>query len=103
DVIQRQLVSTLVPYTTLFRSVQIHDMLYLTSWVAALLCRVLRTPYVVTQHVGMVDHPAQLVRAVQRAVLRTVSALVLRGAARVLERKSTRLNSSHVKISYAVF
>src|SRR5690606_23948730 len=84
DVIQRQLVSTLVPYTTLFRSVQIHDMLYLTSWVAALLCRVLRTPYVVTQHVGMVDHPARLVRAVQRVVLRTVGALVLRGAARVL-------------------
>ncbi|MDP9821750.1 glycosyltransferase family 4 protein [Nocardioides massiliensis] len=64
--------------------VQVHDMLYLSSWVGALLCRVLRRPYVVTQHVGMVDHPARVVRLVQGVVLHTVGALVLRGAACVL-------------------
>lgn len=64
--------------------VHVHDMLYVSSWVAALLCRATRTPYVVTQHVGMVEHPSRLVRLVQLVVLRTVGALVLRGAARVL-------------------
>ena len=64
--------------------VQIHDMLYLSSWVAAVVCRLTRTPYVVTQHVGMVDHPSRVVTLVQTAVLRTVGSLVLRGAATVL-------------------
>jgi D-inositol-3-phosphate glycosyltransferase len=64
--------------------VQVHDMLYLSSWLVALLCRATRTPYVVTQHVGMVEHPVWVVRAVQVLVLRTVGALVLRGAVRVL-------------------
>jgi D-inositol-3-phosphate glycosyltransferase len=61
--------------------VQVHDMLYLSSWVVALACRLTRTPYVVTQHVGMVDHPSRIVRAAQVLVLRTVGAMVLRGAA----------------------
>jgi glycosyltransferase involved in cell wall biosynthesis len=64
--------------------VHVHDMLYVSSWVAALLCRLTRTPYVVTQHVGMVEHPSRVVRLVQWLVLRTVGALVLTGAARVL-------------------
>ncbi len=64
--------------------VHIHDMLYLSSWVTAILCRVLRTPYLVTLHVGMVDHPARIVRLVQAVVLRTLGSVVLRGAATVL-------------------
>ena len=64
--------------------VHVHDMLYVSSWVVALLCRSTRTPYVVTQHVGMVDHPSRVVRLVQALVLRTVGSLVLRGADRVL-------------------
>lgn len=64
--------------------VQVHDMLYVSSWVVALLCRLTRTPYVVTQHVGVVEHPARVVRLVQALVLRTVGGRVLRGAATVL-------------------
>ncbi|WP_148572991.1 glycosyltransferase family 4 protein [Nocardioides caldifontis] len=64
--------------------VHVHDMLYVSSWVVALLCRLLRRPYVVTQHVGMVEHPSPVVRLVQTLVLRTVGALVLRGAECVL-------------------
>src|SRR5258708_3992401 len=41
--------------------VHVHDSLYVTSWVAALLCRILRRPLVVTQHVGRVEHPWRLV------------------------------------------
>lgn len=64
--------------------VQVHDMLYLSSWVVALCCRLRGTPYVVTVHVGMVDHPSRLVRLVQHVVHRTVGRMVLGGAARVL-------------------
>src|SRR5256885_3454639 len=76
--------STLFPYTTLFRSGTILDAL---------------------QHLGMTpairDEPlAGFVR--DRAALRRAIA-VWRGAERHLDRKSTRLNSSHLVISYAVF
>ena len=47
--------------------VHVHDPLYLTSWVAALWCLVLRTPYVVHRHVGFVHHSSALVRLVQGA------------------------------------
>jgi len=64
--------------------VHIHDVLYLTSWVAAFWCRVLGRPYVVHRHVGFVHHPSRLVGLVQTVVLRTVARLVLDGAAAVL-------------------
>ncbi len=64
--------------------VHLHDVLYLTSWVAALWCRVLGKPYVVHRHVGFVHHPSRLVGLVQTLVLRTVARVVLDGAAAVL-------------------
>lgn len=64
--------------------VQVHDDLYLTSWAAALVCRLRRTPYVLTQHVGVVHHSSALVRGVQGVVASTTGAVVLRGAAAVL-------------------
>lgn len=63
--------------------VHIHDLLYLSSWVAALWCRLSRTPYVVHRHVGFVHHSSWLVRQVQRLVLATLGRLVA-GGARVL-------------------
>lgn len=64
--------------------VHVHDVLYVTSWVAALCCLVLRTPYVVHRHVGFVHHSSALVRLVQGVVLATFGRLVLRGARTVL-------------------
>lgn len=64
--------------------VHIHDRLYMTSWVAALVCRLLSTPYVVTQHVGVVNHTSLAVRTIQAAVHRSLGALVLRRARAVL-------------------
>jgi len=64
--------------------VHIHDPLYLTSWVAALWCRLLGTPYVVHRHVGFVHHSSAVVRMVQQVVLSTLGRLVLRGAAGIL-------------------
>lgn len=64
--------------------VHVHDPLYLSSWAAALCCRLLRRPYVVHRHVGFVHHSSPVVRLVQWVVLRTVARFVLRGAAAVL-------------------
>src|SRR5436305_12050459 len=73
--------STLFPYTTLFRSRQVLE-LELVGVVAA----------------GRPDHPRQLG---DRQLTRGGDVEVLVLARR--DRKSTRLNSSHVRISYAVF
>src|SRR5690606_40070953 len=89
--------STLFPYTTLFRSQVVADHR-----------EVLGVPDVVVDDAGgpsAVGVPAG-------GFLAPVPGLGARGRARVfaihreasfLDRKSTRLNSSHVKISYAVF
>lgn len=64
--------------------VHIHDVLYMTSWLAAIACWLRRRPYVVTVHVGVVDHDSRLVRLAQGLVLRTIGATILSRAARVL-------------------
>src|SRR3712207_7614681 len=74
--------STLFPYTTLFRSN--------------------RGNHFVDRGILTEDHALQLgvERGERRAV---VGGHRLHGHARHLDRKSTRLNSSHANISYAVF
>src|SRR3712207_7457214 len=75
--------STLFPYTTLFRS---------------------RGPFVELEGVGGLgpDQHAQAVTPVEEA--RVLDLLVDAHAVEAeLDRKSTRLNSSHANISYAVF
>src|SRR2546426_6265220 len=69
--------STLFPYTTLFRSIDGERL-------------------AIAQHDGTLDHVLQLTD-VARPVVR------LQECHRALDRKSTRLNSSHLVISYAVF
>ncbi|MHA5050096.1 glycosyltransferase family 4 protein [Streptomyces sp. SD15] len=61
-------------------AVHIHDCLYLSSWAAGLAAALTRTPYVLTQHVAVVDHPSRLVRAVQHAVYGVAGRALLRGA-----------------------
>src|SRR3712207_7296517 len=84
--------STLFPYTTLFRSL-------------------------LTLLAGLADHTAGALGAAQalrslltrgtdhasRAGLAAQSGQALRALLPLLDRKSTRLNSSHANISYAVF
>src|SRR5438067_2777417 len=72
--------STLFPYTTLFRS---HGM-------------------PVVQY-DPNSRGATAYRALARELAGPARGDSLRGAAGVVDRKSTRLNSSHVSISYAVF
>src|SRR3712207_8270624 len=76
--------STLFPYTTLFRSAEMYQAH-------------------VVDHILCVDD--ELYRLVHHYVhgLRGVNVIVVIAVAPDLDRKSTRLNSRHAKISYAVF
>ncbi|MFE2689040.1 glycosyltransferase family 4 protein [Streptomyces mirabilis] len=70
-------------------AVHIHDCLYLSSWAGGLAAKLTRTPYVLTQHVAVVDHPSGLVRAVQRAVYGVAGRALLRGSRAVFTLNAT--------------
>lgn len=52
--------------------VHIHDVFYLSSWVAAVLSKIAAKPVVLTQHVALVEHPSWFVMWIQRLVYATV-------------------------------
>src|SRR5438874_5276568 len=93
--------STLFPYTTLFRSGCAPEaMLFeaVSTWLVSYTRKRVPAPLVVTK-----DMPVALVW-IAIATASVYFGLVLNaGLAAALDRKSTRLNSSHVEISYAVF
>jgi D-inositol-3-phosphate glycosyltransferase len=61
----------------------VHDCLYMTSWAAGAAAALTSTPYVMTQHVALVEHPLGLVRGVQRSVYAVAGRRLLRRASRV--------------------
>lgn len=85
--------------------VHIHDVLYISSWLAGLFALLMRKPVVLTQHVGLVDHPSRIVRAVQVVVRRTLGRLVLAPAVEILpittfiEADSRRIAPSAARVS----
>src|SRR3712207_8839415 len=90
--------STLFPYTTLFRSRERQRARFGFQAIDV------RGPQVVVVH-GALQEP-RLVRAGQEVARRrrqVVVQVALEKGERFLDRKSTRLNSSHANISYAVF
>src|SRR3712207_8617533 len=81
--------STLFPYTTLFRSELEKERLWSRVWQMA--CREEELPQVGdTMVYDICDRSYLLVRSAPDEI-------------KALDRKSTRLNSSHANISYAVF
>src|SRR5690606_42064867 len=80
--------STLFPYTTLFRSIRLSISRPNLTCVSLLV------------HHFKNSHEASLFLACS---IITTAVPVLLTSLRIVDRKSTRLNSSHVKISYAVF
>jgi D-inositol-3-phosphate glycosyltransferase len=64
--------------------VHCHDLLYTTTWLAALAGALCRSPLVLTQHVHLVRHPSRAVELVQRAVYATIGRAVLRRATRIV-------------------
>src|SRR5690554_7159847 len=84
---------TLFPYTTLFRSLanveKDYDLVLIDC--APSLNALTRTAWAASDRVTVITEPGLFsVAAADRAL-------------RAIDRKSTRLNSSHVRISYAVF
>src|SRR5256885_6122759 len=81
--------STLFPYTTLFRSVRVED----------------RAPHLPQERVVVPDGVLGGVHRIRPSelLLRRIGQRLRRGPEVVPDRKSTRLNSSHLVISYAVF
>src|SRR3712207_7313526 len=80
--------STLFPYTTLFRSLVL-------MLVQQLRARVIATEFEALQ--------ARINPHFLFNTLNSIAALIREDPARAEDRKSTRLNSSHANISYAVF
>jgi D-inositol-3-phosphate glycosyltransferase len=60
--------------------VHVHDATYLSSGVATFIARLLSKPVVLTQHVGLVQHPTSWVMAAQRIMHRTLGTFVYRRA-----------------------
>src|SRR3712207_7156604 len=88
--------STLFPYTTLFRSGEAEQEGRAVAGVDVLV----EGPRRHCEYVLI--FPVQLPAAHQR-VARALDDMVIRTADVAVDRKSTRLNSSHANISYAVF
>src|SRR3712207_8156390 len=86
--------STLFPYTTLFRSLAESGQLLLQLSVSAFLCPDFSALVALR---GIQIPRAQLRKEKPVRILNKFPAALLR------DRKSTRLNSSHANISYAVF
>src|SRR5690606_42110527 len=82
--------STLFPYTTLFRSRQLVLPMLLEEALAV-------------NPVRHADHGERAVGEMRQHVRRNLREIPEEVALGIGDRKSTRLNSSHVKISYAVF
>src|SRR5690625_6232660 len=86
------LLSTLFPYTTLFRS---HKLKMLGFSIKSVMEKEL-----LSQSISKVQHSKE---SIMETLEYAFDCGLLNKAERHLDRKSTRLNSSHVAISYAVF
>src|SRR5690606_40918086 len=93
--------STLFPYTTLFRSRNLRIVFMGTpEFAVSILKKILKEGYNIVGVITAPDKPAGRGRKLQESAVKTFA---MSQGLRVLDRKSTRLNSSHVKSSYAVF
>src|SRR5690554_7281696 len=88
--IRRPPTSTLFPYTTLFRSNKIYSVNFPFT-----VKSLNKTP---TIHMKNIE-----INGVWINALRSIFNKIKKDNIRLEDRKSTRLNSSHVRISYAVF
>lgn len=69
--------------------VHVHDAFYLTSLAAALWCKILQKPLLLTQHVDLIPHPKKIVTLVQKLIYKTTGKFVFQ-----VSRKIMVLNSN---------
>ncbi len=69
-------------FSRLFREIQtadavhLHDVFYQSSWIAYFFARLLGKPLILTQHVGIVEHPSAIVMGIQKAVYRAIGRMI---------------------------
>jgi D-inositol-3-phosphate glycosyltransferase len=63
--------------------VHVHDVYHPASLIAAGAARILRRPFFLTQHVGIVEHPSGLVKGIQRLIYATTGRLLYRWASAI--------------------
>jgi D-inositol-3-phosphate glycosyltransferase len=64
--------------------VHIHDVFYMSSWLAGVACRMRKKAYFLTQHVGIVEHPSKLVLFIEKMVYALFGDRILRNASKVV-------------------
>lgn len=72
--------------------VHVHDVFYMTSWIAYAAALVQRKPIYLTQHVAIVNHPNALVMALQHLVYATFGALIFARARAIVVYNETVKN-----------
>ncbi len=60
--------------------VHIHDVLYMSSFLAAMFARWQKKPIVLTQHIAMIAHPSRFVVVTEKIVYATTGAMILRSS-----------------------
>src|SRR5207302_8802601 len=91
--------STLFPYTTLFRSGKEK---VVADCIEAMAPHVIGRSAFNIRHTGQIMFEDFAIRRISLELMAAWSAIEI-ASWDIIDRKSTRLNSSHVKISYAVF
>ncbi len=69
--------------------VQVHDALFISSFVAVVWARVLKKPVVLMQHVGLVTHDSRLAKIVQRLMYATGGRFIFASSRRILTLNDT--------------
>lgn len=64
--------------------VHVHDVFYITSWIALLYAFCLRKPLVLTQHVAMVQHTNSVIMFVQRCVYAFFGRMIFKRAEKII-------------------
>lgn len=64
--------------------VHIHDVFYISSWVAALMAFLRRKPLFLTQHVALVNYPHALVMLIEKIIYHTIGRIIFNQARTIL-------------------
>lgn len=64
--------------------VHLHDVFYQTSWAAYFLSLLYKKPFVLTQHVAIVDHQSKTIILIQKLVYRTIGRSIFNSAKKII-------------------
>jgi len=65
-------------------AIHLNDVLYQSSWLTYLFARWYNKPLILTQHIGMADHPSRMIMHIQRIVYATFGTLIFKYALNII-------------------